>query len=83
MSHELGTPGAAPAAQAAAAAADQPQSKALLRQLRQREAQGAAGGDGLTRSPEAASLVCVETRTVGEDVYWRGVRGRGGESPAC
>ena len=48
-----------------------------------REALGAVGGDGLTRIPEAASLVCVETRTVGEDVYWRGVRVRGGESPAC
>jgi len=46
-----------------------------------RRAVGAVGGEGLPRIPEAANLVCVETRTVGEDVYWRGVRLRGGESP--
>jgi len=48
-----------------------------------RRALGAVGGEGLPRIPQAANLVCVETRTVGEDVYWRGVRLRGGESPDC
>ncbi|MEC9008268.1 MAG: bifunctional diaminohydroxyphosphoribosylaminopyrimidine deaminase/5-amino-6-(5-phosphoribosylamino)uracil reductase RibD, partial [Planctomycetota bacterium] len=41
-----------------------------------RTALGAVGGEGLPRSPETANLECVETRTVGQDVYWRGVRPR-------
>ena len=45
-----------------------------------RRALGAVGGEGLTQIPETASLVCVETRMIGGDVYWRGVRLRGGES---
>ena len=41
-----------------------------------RTALGAVGGEGLPRIPETANLECVETRAVGQDVYWRGVRPR-------
>jgi len=48
-----------------------------------RAALGAVGGTGLSRIPEMANLSCVETRRVGEDVYWRGVRSRDEESRDC
>ena len=46
-----------------------------------RMALGAVGGEGLPRIPETASLECVETRAVGPDLYWRGVRPRVVERP--
>jgi len=48
-----------------------------------RAALGAVGGQGLSQVPEAANLECVETRGVGQDVYWRGVRVRVEESRDC
>ena len=48
-----------------------------------RAALGAVGGEGLSRIPEVADLACVETRRVGDDVYWRGVRSRLEESSDC
>ena len=48
-----------------------------------RAALGAVGGQGLSQVPEAANLECLETRSVGQDVYWRGVRSRVDESRDC
>jgi diaminohydroxyphosphoribosylaminopyrimidine deaminase/5-amino-6-(5-phosphoribosylamino)uracil reductase len=48
-----------------------------------RAALGAVGGQGLSQVPEVANLECLETRSVGQDVYWRGVRSRVDESRDC
>jgi diaminohydroxyphosphoribosylaminopyrimidine deaminase/5-amino-6-(5-phosphoribosylamino)uracil reductase len=48
-----------------------------------RAALGAVGGRGLAQVPETANLECLETRSVGQDVYWRGVRSRVEESRDC
>ncbi len=44
---------------------------------------GVAAGVGRPEVPDTADLVCVETRTTGADLYWRGVRALVSESDDC
>jgi diaminohydroxyphosphoribosylaminopyrimidine deaminase/5-amino-6-(5-phosphoribosylamino)uracil reductase len=48
-----------------------------------RRAIAAVGGDGLSQIPETAAFECRECRSVGDDVYWRGVRRGAVESRDC
>ncbi|MFP6770407.1 MAG: bifunctional diaminohydroxyphosphoribosylaminopyrimidine deaminase/5-amino-6-(5-phosphoribosylamino)uracil reductase RibD, partial [Planctomycetaceae bacterium] len=48
-----------------------------------RQAVAAVGGDGLSRIPETAAFECRECCSVGDDVYWRGVRRGAAESRDC